>query len=329
MRVLKGANLHQLNSGLLLAALLLALIWPFETLLLAYAVLGPLHYLTEISWLHDRKYFLPRTGDRAVLWIGLAVLLLTSNLWGRQGLLAPLADHRVALLFGVFCAVPVMLFVQRWPHRLIAAIAIAALWWLIQGHVLNLIVGVYMVTLIHVFVFTAIFVWNGVRRQPDRAGTVFLVLFVLCPVLCFVLPLDLSQNAMHWAQRSYGQIFAALNQKTLSELGMPIALDAVFSEAWSIRLTRFMALAYTYHYFNWFSKPTVIQWHRISARRWLLILGVWAWAVAVYAYDYVAGFILLLTLSFAHVVLEFPLNHLSFKQLLSGWRTSATRADSA
>lgn len=329
MKAFPGAKLHQLNSVLLLAALVLALIWPFETFLFAYAVLGPLHYLTEISWLHDRKYFLPRTGDRVVLWIGLAVLLLTSNLSGRPGLLAPLVDHRVVLLFAVFCAVPLLLFVQHWAYRFIAAISIAALWWSIHGHVLDLIVGVYLITLIHVFVFTAIFAWNGVRRQPDRAGAAFLALFVLCPMLCFALPLDLSQGAMPWAQRSYGQIFAALNQQTLSELGMPIALDAVFSEPWSIRLTRFIALAYTYHYFNWFSKPTVIQWHRISARRWLLILGVWVWAVAVYAYDYAAGFILLLTLSFAHVVLEFPLNHLSFKQLLSGWRTGGTRTDSA
>ena len=30
---------------------------PFETFLFAYAFLGPLHYLTEISWLHDRQYF--------------------------------------------------------------------------------------------------------------------------------------------------------------------------------------------------------------------------------------------------------------------------------
>jgi hypothetical protein len=288
-----------------------------------------LHYLTEISWLHDRKYFLPRARDRIVLWIGLAVLLLSSNLPGRPGLFAPLAEHRVALLFAVFCTVPLLLFLQRWSYRLIAAIGFAALWWLIHGHVLDLILGVYLFTLIHVFVFTGIFAWNGVRRQPDRAGVIFLMLFALCPALCFALPLDLSQNATLWAQRSYGQIFAVFNQQTLSELGMPITLDSVFSQPWSICLTRFIALAYTYHYFNWFSKPTVIQWHRISARRWLLILGVWVWAVAVYAYNYAAGFVLLLTLSFVHVVLEFPLNHLSFKQLLSGWRPSATRSDSA
>lgn len=329
MKAFSGARLHQLNSVLLLIALLFALVWPFETFLLAYAVLGPLHYLTEISWLHDRKYFLPRTSDRVVLLLGLAVLLLASTQPGRWALLAPLVDHHNALLLAVFCVVPVLLFLQRWMHRLIAVIVMAALWWPVHGRVLDLIVGVYLATLIHVFVFTGIFVWNGVRRQPDRAGMVFLMLFLLCPLLCFALPLDLSQAAASWAQRSYRQIFAAFNQQTLSELGMPIALNSVFSEPRSIRLTRFIAMAYSYHYFNWFSKPAVIQWHRISTRRWLLILGTWAWAVAVYAYDYAAGFILLLTLSFAHVVLEFPLNHLSFKQLLSGQRASAARADSA
>ena len=46
------------HLGLMLSALGLAYILPFELLLLAYAVLGPAHYLTEISWLHDRQYFL-------------------------------------------------------------------------------------------------------------------------------------------------------------------------------------------------------------------------------------------------------------------------------
>ena len=329
MKALSGARLHQLNSVLLLVALLLALVWPFETFLLAYAVLGPLHYLTEISWLHDRKYFLPRGGDRAVLWIGLAVLVLAFCPVKPSAFMLPLVNHRVALMFAVFCAVPVLLFVQRWTHRMIAAIAVAALWWGIQGHALDLILDVYLATLIHVFVFTGVFAWNGVRRHPDRAGAIFLALFLLCPLLCLALPVDLSRTALPWAQRSYGQVFAAVNRTSLLTLGTPITLNEVFTSAWSIRLTRFIALAYTYHYFNWFSKPTVIQWHRISASRWLLILGVWAWAVAIYAYDYAIGFIVLLTLSFAHVVLEFPLNHLSFKQMLTGWRPGAPRTGSA
>ena len=47
------------HLGLMLAALGITYLVPFELLLLSYVVLGPAHYFTEISWLHDRKYFLP------------------------------------------------------------------------------------------------------------------------------------------------------------------------------------------------------------------------------------------------------------------------------
>lgn len=33
---------------------------PVPTLVLSYVVLGPGHYLTELSWLHDRGYFVAR-----------------------------------------------------------------------------------------------------------------------------------------------------------------------------------------------------------------------------------------------------------------------------
>ena len=49
-----------IHAGLLLASLALAYVLPFELLLLSYAILGPAHYFTEISWLHDRRYFLPQ-----------------------------------------------------------------------------------------------------------------------------------------------------------------------------------------------------------------------------------------------------------------------------
>ena len=39
------------HGGLMLAALAAAYVLPFELLLLSYAILGPAHYFTEISWL--------------------------------------------------------------------------------------------------------------------------------------------------------------------------------------------------------------------------------------------------------------------------------------
>ena len=60
-------------SRLLLFAFAAAYLVPFELLLLSYVVLGPAHYFTEISWLHDRKYFLPHRG------IALALAALPSS----------------------------------------------------------------------------------------------------------------------------------------------------------------------------------------------------------------------------------------------------------
>ena len=50
-----------IHLGLMLAALGITYLVPFELLLLSYVVLGPAHYFTEISWLHDRKYFATST----------------------------------------------------------------------------------------------------------------------------------------------------------------------------------------------------------------------------------------------------------------------------
>ena len=64
------------HLGLMLAALALTYLVPFELLLLAYVVLGPAHYATEISWLHDRKYFLPQRG----IALGLAGIAIVAAL---------------------------------------------------------------------------------------------------------------------------------------------------------------------------------------------------------------------------------------------------------
>ena len=53
----KDDQINYLNIALMFMSAILAYFMPFETFLFAYAFLGPLHYLTEISWLHDRQYF--------------------------------------------------------------------------------------------------------------------------------------------------------------------------------------------------------------------------------------------------------------------------------
>ena len=69
MILTKDAKINYLNIGLMILSAGLSFFLPFETFLIAYAFLGPLHYLTEISWLHDRQYFSTGKYDYIVLLI--------------------------------------------------------------------------------------------------------------------------------------------------------------------------------------------------------------------------------------------------------------------
>ena len=86
----------------------------------------------------------------------------------------------------------------------------------------------------------------------------------------------------------------------------------IYTHKGSIILTRVIAFAYTYHYLNWFSKTRVINWHRISLTRAIIIGLIWAASVGLYFYNYRIGYRWLFILSLSHVILEFPLNHRSF-----------------
>lgn len=50
-------GINMLNIVLMVVSCAVAFFIPFELFLFSYAVLGPLHYLTEISWLHKRNYY--------------------------------------------------------------------------------------------------------------------------------------------------------------------------------------------------------------------------------------------------------------------------------
>jgi hypothetical protein len=85
----------------------------------------------------------------------------------------------------------------------------------------------------------------------------------------------------------------------------------VFSSTNGLILMRFIAFAYTYHYFNWFSKTSIIKWHEVSRARLAAIVALWISAAGTYIYDYALGVKVLFGLSVLHVYLEFPLNHIS------------------
>ncbi|HWG06413.1 MAG TPA: hypothetical protein VG271_15490 [Beijerinckiaceae bacterium] len=81
------------------------------------------------------------------------------------------------------------------------------------------------------------------------------------------------------------------------------------------RITGLLSFVYTYHYLNWFIKADVIRWNDMPKVRLAAIAAFSVAATALYFYNYVYGFMVLLLLSLIHVLLEFPLNAISLHQL--------------
>ena len=329
----RALNIDRLNIALIAVSMLLAVRWPFETLLLAYAVLGPLHYMTEISWLHDRNYFLPRRRDVWPLMIGgLALILALIVIAGSRSDTLHRAVGNGAL-FALFGFALVMVLTPSWPKRLLALAALVPACLLLARSTgfADSLAG-YIPTVIHVYVFTGLFMLQGWLRRPrgDSAGA--LAVYLLCPLLCWLAPLGFSAAASGWAERSFVGTLGPINALILGDAGLTLDPAQLVEHPVSILITRVLALAYLYHYLNWFSKVEVIGWARISPTRAGTILSLWICAVALYFHNYVLGFAVLLILSFMHVVLEFPLNHRSFREIGSLARSrlsSSPQRDSA
>lgn len=292
---------HGVHLGLMLGALALAYVLPFELLVLAYAILGPAHYLTEISWLHDRRYFLPHRGFAALLAIVALVAMFQADT-ARLG-------AWITFCF-LACAI---LALHRTRGRTLVFLAIAAVTCLALAS-LGVPFGlawVLLPTLIHVSVFTFVFMLVGALRSRSSIQLGLVATYVASIGAIFAWPPSATTvipSLAHVGATYFGDIAPALG----SVLGIPdVRFDA--------RLTGLLSFAYTYHYLNWFIKADVIKWHAVPRPRLVAIAALSAAATALYFYDYETGFMVLLLLSLLHVLLEFPLNSISLRQLGGGF----------
>ena len=304
-----GRRVDLLNIGLMLGSCVLAFALPFDLFLFSYAVLGPLHYLTEISWLHKRDYFLPRRRDAFLLVVPLALLLLAH--WGKDASGLRM-EYWGPLLNAAGLGLALALIATRdarWRAGIVAA-ALATGWAFADRSAAHDLLRVLLPTLIHVWLFTAAFVLLGALRGRSPTGLASLAVFLACSVACFVI------QPRTWplqVRPAYGSI-VGVNEVVFGwiEGRRASGLPELLSSPPGRGIVRFIAFAYTYHYLNWFSKTSIIQWHRIP-RLWTYAnLGLWAASVALYAYDYALGLSVLFGLSYLHVYLELPLNGRSF-----------------
>lgn len=300
-------KINELNIGLMVLSLIVALVIPFNLFLVAYATLGPLHYLTEISWLHDRNYYLPRKTYIIPFYVLGAIYLIAALLYSNTdiGLLAMF----LAVVISFYLAL--CLTVQTKTRKVLYAIIPFIIITFLFNFTITF-VTILLVTIVHVYIFTGLFMFYGSLKSRSNMGYLSVIFYISIPVLCWVLPsymLDITP----WTAQTYNDMAGRLTLE-ISKLFVSdkdyINIDNL-SEFETV--ARFIAFAFTYHYLNWFSKTKIIGWNNITPARRIVIGVIWVGAMGIYYVDYMLGFKVVLTLSFMHVLLEFPLNWLSIK----------------
>jgi hypothetical protein len=320
---MKPAAIHHINSGLIILSCIVAFFIPFELFLFSYAVLGPLHYLTEIGWLHKKNYFTKGKYDFLLLTLACIILVYWNFNPPKSGTL--MAD---IILLGALASI-VFVFIKDWLYRM--ALIILAL--LTIGFLNDLPhyftwAAMFLPTIIHVFIFTWAFMLYGVLKERSWAGALSIVILIICAICLFMIqPANLQYEVSQYTQKGYS-MFTLLNLNLVNFFNMDhfTEISQVFTTNAGFVIMRFIAFAYTYHYLNWFSKTSVIKWHQVPKQSLILTILIWLGSVAIYAYDYTVGMNVLFFLSFLHVFLEFPLNVVSFTGIgkeLSSFKRSA------
>lgn len=338
---MKPRTIDYLNIGLIIGSLILAFFIPFRMFIFGYAILGPLHYLTEISWLRDKNYFVKE--KEWVIGVVIAALIFIIPfipgfpavgewLKGKSleaGIIG-LSQWTDSLILLPFILAFGFIFAKKRTHLLIflgVGVALAiALHFFPFYHVW---IGLFLPTVIHVYLFTLLFMLFGALKSKSKVGVVGVVLAALAPLVIIFLPIDPETIATPQLIKDIfvENNFHVLNANLAKILGVTDGTGYFFKRGPDVKIQIFIAFAYIYHYLNWFSKTTLIGWAKdMTWKKGLVIAGIWLLSVGLYAYDYKVGVILLLFLSMIHVFLEFPLNVISARGIVTELKDRFSKA---
>ena len=318
-----------LNIGLIALSLIIAIMLPFRLFLFSYAILGPLHYLTEINWLKDKNYFLSQNSPWVKFFVIIAVLatiyplyMLFENGWGVM--LDEMMDifkgkGKVLILTAFFFSIGLFIFKKR-NHLILALLGSFLLAILLKSYLPAWLffIGLFLPTIVHVYLFTGLFMLYGSKRAKSRYGYMAVAALFIVPFIIAYLPIDPTTYVV---TREVGETYNESKFLNLNGVltkmfnGFVNGKFMVLSPV-GIKVQIFIAFAYTYHYLNWFSKTSIIGWRDSLNKKSSLYIGVlWVAAVGLYLYDFYTGLVALYFLSILHVLFEFPLNVVTIKAL--------------
>lgn len=317
-------KIEGLNVLLILTSLFLALLLPFELFLFSYAVLGPLHYLTEINWLNKNNYFINK---RKYVWVLMFFTFLISFIvlfryFKFDSDFARNLKYYSKLLINVliatsfFFSIGLVLFKdnKKIVRSLIVALFLGLLFLKFVPFSF-LIIGVFLPTIIHVYFFTLLFMILGTLKSRSSVGLIAIVLLILVPIFITFNMFSFSSETSSvvksiFLETRFKNVILAINQ-VLNDV---YTTDFNFNAVAILKIQTFLAFSYTYHYLNWFSKISIIKWTKGSSTSFLVFLLVlWLASIGLYLYNYRMGVLTLYFLSLFHVIVEFPLNIISIK----------------
>lgn len=313
-KITSADGINYLNIGLMLISMMAAYILPFEVFLFSYAVLGPLHYLTEISWLEKKNYFIKSKKD---IWIFIVlVVFITIGLFDDH---SGVNNFIGSFLFSGFIYALIILYVEKPGVKFLLVFLTFMVSILFNFNKYPdfpfMLFAIWLPTIIHVFIFTGAFILYGALKSRSTSGIISLVVFIACAFTFFIyMPENFGIAVSDYGKKAYSY-FKIVNTSLYSLLGfgtLQMDDEALYISTKAVAVMRFIAFAYTYHYLNWFSKTTVIKWNEISKNRLGVIIALWITSVVLYAFSYKVGFYALFLLSMLHVFFEFPLNHQTF-----------------
>ncbi len=287
-----------------------ALVLPIETFLIAYAVLGPLHYLTEINWLNNKNFFLKTKKESTILiLVGILAFLMMAFNFESLSLIT------YTLLWGLFL-LPLYFVLGKKHESLFLLLMMGLISWSFFNDFLFNFITVFLFTIIHVYIFTGVFILVGSIRNKSKLGYLSLMFYILLPMSYFVFLKNVGLFLDNDLQSYKFAIGSAIEKLSSLFVNKELNIDNIYNSIELLMISKFVAFAYTYHYLNWFSKTKVIGWLENNKIKIFAILILWILSVSIYFFDYILGFKILLFLSFMHVVLEFPLNWISIKTLI-------------
>lgn len=209
MALTKDSKINYLNIGLMAITAIFAFFMPFETFLLAYAFLGPLHYLTEISWLHDRQYFTKGKYDFIpLLLIGIALSYaafakdagFNMEFYNK---FVELALFDKLLVLALFSSL-LFAFVKNLPIKIISILFLFIFisgWFSDDNKEANqssttvFALTSLLPTLIHVYLFTGLFMLFGALKSRSKTGLLSVAAFIVLPlILVFGVPVKAKEN---------------------------------------------------------------------------------------------------------------------------------------